>query len=505
MVDEVSKQIRTAAYIAAIAATSVSLVALMSWAWPLSGSSTPIWMLVLLTGLVTLAGRFPVQLSQQADASLRVVPMFMAVLLVGPTEAALVAAAGTLISEVLLKTPVRGVVFNTGVDTLAASAAAIVFVSLRPEAAVLTLTAGQMLAASAAGLTILTINLVLVDILAVVRRGWEFLDHWKFNYYIEEAPQEVGFLTFGLIGALLTAQSPWATAIVLIPAVLAYFGFKHVVSETAEKTRLAEDLQASLKELTEVQAHLITSAKMATVGTLATGIAHEINNPVFAISGRADLLIKGAEKHLASDKALEYVHNVKDMATRISKITTHLMEYAQPDEDMKEVILSEVMESAVTLMGKNAKSVRIIREYEAAPLVMGVQSQLQQIFVNLLSNGSEAVPAWGSLTIGCKVEDEMAVAYVKDDGIGLSAELLERVFEPFVGSKDVNNRVGLGLGLYTCHKIVTAHQGEITIDSESGKGTTVTIKLPLSGVAEVLDDDLDFDDTDMPIAVGMQD
>lgn len=486
-------------------AVSASIVGITATIWPLSESSTPIWMLLMLTGLVTLAGRFPIQLSIQADASLRVVPMFMAVLLVSPAEAALLGAAGAIVSEVLLRTPVRAVLFNSGVDTIATGAAAIVFISLRPEAAALSLTAGQMLAAGAAALTILTLNLVLVDIMAIVRRGWEFLNHWKFNYYLVEAPQEAGFLTIGLIGALLTAQAPWAPIIVLIPAVLTFFGFKFVVSEAAEKTRLASDLQASLNELKEVQAHLINSAKMASVGTLATGIAHEINNPVFAISGRADLLIKGADKHLASEKALEYIYNVKEMATRISKITTHLMEYAQPGEDMNEIILSEVMESAVTLMGKNAKSVRIIREYEDAPIIKGVQAQMQQIFLNLLSNGAEAVPDCGSLTIGCKVENDTAVAYVKDDGIGMKSELLERIFEPFVGSKDVNNRVGLGLGLYTCHKIVTAHEGEITIDSESGKGTTVTIRLPLYGTAIVPDDDVDADDLDMPMAVGMQD
>ena len=143
----------------------------------------------MLTGLVTLAGRFPVPLSQQADASLRVVPMFMAVLLIGPTEAALVAAAGTIFSEILLKALIRGVHFNTGVDSLATGAATIVFISLRPEAAVLTLTAGQMLAASAAGLAILTVNLFLVDLLAVSRRGWKYLNFWKFNYNIGETPK----------------------------------------------------------------------------------------------------------------------------------------------------------------------------------------------------------------------------------------------------------------------------------------------------------------------------
>ena len=106
--------------------------------------------------------------------------------------------------------PVRAWVFNVGVDTLAAGLAGLVFFTLRPEGSVIALTAGQMLPAGAAGLTLLIANIALVDIMAIIREGWEFLNHWKYNYYLLETPQEAGFLTVGLIGGLLTAQAAWA-------------------------------------------------------------------------------------------------------------------------------------------------------------------------------------------------------------------------------------------------------------------------------------------------------
>ena len=267
---------------------------------------------------------------------------------------------------------------------------------------------------------------------------------------------------------------------------------------------MAEQLEKSMEELKSLQAHLINSAKMTSVGSLATGIAHEINNPVFAISGRADLLIKGADKHLASEKATEYVRNIKEMAGRISSITANLMEYSQPSEERKDVVLSEVVEVAVELMGKKGKSLRIIREYEDAPIVNVVPSRLQQVFVNLLTNSAEAIADWGSVTIGCKIEGENAVAYVKDDGTGMTDEVKERLFEPFVSSKEIDNRVGMGLGLYTCHQIVDAHGGEIIVSSELGSGTIVAVKLPLTEESPRQAEE-NTGEMDLPMAVGMSD
>ena len=339
------------------------------------------------------------------------------------------------------------------------------------------LTMGAMIPAVGAGIALFATNLVLVDSMVTLRKGLGFWKDWK-NTFVLETLQEGGLLPVGLLGALLLTQAWWGPVIVAIPAVMTYFGFRFIVSEAAHKARMAQELEQRLTELKELQAQLIHSAKMASVGSLSTGIAHEINNPVFAISGRADLLIRGAEKHLQSDKALEYVRTMQQMAQRIASITRYLMEYAQTDDETKEVSLSEVMDASVALLGKKTSNVRVIRDFNDDVVVSGVQAQLQQVFVNLLSNSVEASPEWGSITLGCHVEGSTAVAYVKDDGVGIPEELKDRLFEPFVTSKEVESRVGMGLGLHTCHRIVSAHRGEISIQSERGNGTTVWVRLP---------------------------
>ena len=498
-----NKEVRSRIYTAVVVVAAVSMALLTIQIWPLAESSTPIWKLAFITALVVVAGRFPIELSRVADASLRVVPLFIAVLLVHPIEAIAIAAVGTLISERLIGAKPIEQLFNTSADALAVGVGGYAFYSLGSPAATLGLTASQMVPIAAAGLAILGMNAVLNDTLALLRIGTDYFEQWG-KTYVFETVQEAGFLAIGLIAAILMTLAWWGAAIIALPAVLTFWGFRRIVSDAAEKTRMTEQLEKNLEELKGLQAHLINSAKMASVGSLATGIAHEINNPVFAISGRADLLIKGAEKHLASEKASEYVRNIKEMAGRISKITAHLMEYSQPSEERKDVVLSEVVEGAVVLMGKKGQSLRIIREYQDAPIVNCVPSRMQQVFVNLLTNSAEAIADWGSVAIGCKIEGENAIAYVRDDGTGMSDEVKERLFEPFVSSKEVDNRVGMGLGLYTCHQIVEAHGGEITVSSKLGSGTTVAVRLPLAEDSPRQSQE-DSGETELPMAVGMSD
>ena len=465
---------RSQLYIIIVAFSAIGAAAASLWQWPIEQIS--LWQIGALALVAAITGRFPIKLSRQAEASLLIVALFMAALLIHPALAVLVAAIGALISEILLKAPLRAVAFNMGVNSLATGLAGIVFMALSPQSA-FSLTQGHMLAAGAAGLTLYSANLLLVGGMLTLRKGMGYWAQWK-NTFAFEAVQEGGLLSVGLMGALLASQAWWGPVIVVIPALLAYYGFRHTVGEAAEKTEMAEELSERLRELKELQAKLIESAKMASVGSLATGIAHEINNPVFAISGRAELLIRGKDKHLSSEKAVEYVQTIHDMGGRIATIVRQLMEYAQPAEDKREVALSEVMEASLSLMGKKAKSVRLIREYESLAVVEGVPAQLQQVFLNLLSNATDAVADWGSVTVGCKVEDGRAIAYVKDTGVGIPDEVMERLFEPFVTTKEVDERVGMGLGLYTSHKIVVSHGGEMRIETERGKGTTVWVSMP---------------------------
>ena len=431
-----SKQARTWLYIVAVGAVGVLLAALPAWLWPLGDSAPPVWLVPTLIALIAVTGRFPIEISRQAPASLFTVPLFMAALLIHPTVAVLVAAAGTLISEVMLKAPTRAISFNVGVSAVAGGLAATVFFALGPQTGGIALTWGEMLAAGAAGAVLHVTNLVLVSGMVTLRKGWSFWRPWDAAYSFE-AIQEGGLLTLGLLAALLVSQVWWGLFLIMFPSVLAFYGFKRSLGEAVQKAKLAEELGVRLTELKELQAKLIQSAKLASVGTLAAGVAHEINNPVFAIAGRAELLLRNPDEYLSGEKSRGYVKTIFEMSQRISSIVALLLQHARPSEEAEVVKMSEVMEGALSLVSSKAASgrVRVLREFRDVPTVRGVPAQLQQVFVNLLSNSLDATGDSGVITIGCQTEDSIVRAYVRDDGVGIPKEAREHLFEPFFTTK----------------------------------------------------------------------
>jgi two-component system NtrC family sensor kinase len=285
----------------------------------------------------------------------------------------------------------------------------------------------------------------------------------------------------GMVGAQLVAHAWWWLPLMAVPFVSAYYGFRRSVEETVQKTRLAEELEKNLKELKETQAQLIQSAKLATVGTLAAGIAHEINNPLTVISARAELLLarlRNADQ-VDMEKVKAGIDDVYQMTGRISKIVSGLLSYSRRSESMTDIRLDELMDDSLPLLERKfeKKNVTLIKEYQRTPAVHVVANQLQQVFMNLVGNAIDAMPEWGTITLGCKEENGMAVAYVKDTGTGIPPAVLDRIFEPFFTTKEVGK--GTGLGLFICHKIVSDHQGALSVESELGTGTTFWVKLPL--------------------------
>ena len=337
-----------------------------------------------------------------------------------------------------------------------------------------------MLVAGATGLILHVTNVVSVLGILAIRKGIAFIKSWS-QTYVFEAIQEGGLLTLGLIGAILVVQAWWAVVMLFIPFALARYGFERIVNDAAEKALLAEELERNLKELKELQTQLIQSAKLASVGTLAAGVAHEINNPIFAIAGRAELLLKSSDEHLASEKAIDYVETIQEMSSRITLIVRQLLDYSRPTDDKVDVSIEAAMDEAVGLLGSklNAKRLEIERDFAVSPSVLGIDNQIQQIFVNLIGNAIDATSEWGEITLGARVDDDgMVIAYVKDTGVGVSPEIKDQLFEPFFTTKAPGK--GTGLGLFICHTIVTNHGGEIGVDSTQGEGTTVWVKLPMS-------------------------
>ena len=365
---------------------------------------------------------------------------------------------------------------------VAGGLAAIAFHTMRPEATGLFLTPGLALAAGVAGVALHATNLLLLFGMITLIKGGAFWRTWK-DAWTLDAVQEAALLALGLVGALVMSQAAWGLIVLLIPFVLGYYGFRRSVEEARQKAELAEELEHKLIELKQAQAQLIQSAKMASVGTLAAGVAHEINNPTFAITGRAEMFLyalsKADDAYLRSQMAVEDMETILNEGMRISTIVKHLLGYARSSDGEAEVRLDEAIVGAAQMLGGKAssKGVDVILDCGGKPTVLAVKNQMEQVFVNLLNNALDATPARGTITLGCAVEGATATAYVNDTGAGMPQEVQERVFEPFFTTKDIGQ--GTGLGLFICHKIVTDLDGEMSVSSESGSGTMVSVRLPV--------------------------
>jgi PAS domain S-box-containing protein len=241
-----------------------------------------------------------------------------------------------------------------------------------------------------------------------------------------------------------------------------------VVSDLSEKQRLDQQL--------------VQSGKLAAIGELAAGVAHEINNPLFAILGLTEFLLKEAEP---GSKASQRLELIQQTGLEIKEIVRALLDFARENaEERHTAPLEEVVRSTVDLVRRtNAhKGVELVDTYdESGVLVNGSANQLKQIVLNLIANARQAMPQGGTVHVDVHRDGDCAVVTVADDGPGIEPSLLERVFEPFFTTRAPGE--GTGMGLAVCYGIIQRHGGWIGIDSHPGEGTRVTVRLPLAETA----------------------
>jgi signal transduction histidine kinase len=288
-------------------------------------------------------------------------------------------------------------------------------------------------------------------------------------------------------------------------------GLEDKVRVRTEQLRAAnEELQAAYRDLQATQVQLIQREKMASVGQLVAGVAHELNNPIgFVYSNvgtlddfvkrlramldvyRASPLAEAAQarvdeqwKELKVDYALKYVDSmiegIREGAERARKIVRDLRVFARTDADVWQAVdLHAELESSLTLVNHLLKErVTVHRNFGVVPTVECVRSQIDQVFLNLLANAAQAITGTGAITIETRVEDGCAVVAVSDMGPGIPAEVMGRIFDPFFTTKPVGE--GTGLGLSISYEIVKKHGGDIRAESPAGGGATFTVRLPLT-------------------------
>lgn len=273
------------------------------------------------------------------------------------------------------------------------------------------------------------------------------------------------------------------------------------------------ELASGKAELERLQAQIIHSEKMASLGQLAAGIAHELNNPVGFIYGNMDVLndcIGGLTRLLSYyDKAelpasisagaarlkdeIDYeatledlssiVADCRDGAQRIRDIVQNLRTFSRLDEaEFKKTDVHEGIDSTVRLLSRyySSDNITLIRNYGTLPPIDAFSGQLNQVWMNLLVNAAQAVggkEGGGEVSITTTAFEETVVVAIKDTGGGISPEHLNRIFEPFYTTKSVGE--GTGLGLSISFGIVERHGGSIKVDSEINKGTTFSVTLPI--------------------------
>jgi two-component system NtrC family sensor kinase len=248
---------------------------------------------------------------------------------------------------------------------------------------------------------------------------------------------------------------------------------------------LEDKVQQRTEQLVAMQNRVAQSEKLASLGMLSAGVAHEINNP---LGGILSLTALALEDLPPNDPARPNLEEVVRQSERCREIVKGLLEFSRQQEAGSDLIdVREVIDDTLALMGKQALffNVKVIKKYDAAvPKVLADPSQLQQVFINIIMNAVQAMGEHGELTVEVTAAAGAPVEVrVSDTGCGIPPTDIDRVFDPFYTTKPEGE--GTGLGLSIAYGIVTKHQGTISIASEPGKGTVVTIALPASpGVVE---------------------
>ena len=296
--------------------------------------------------------------------------------------------------------------------------------------------------------------------------------------------------------------------------------FLELHEKAAEIKRSREIMESEHRELENAyaalkaaQAHMVQQEKMASIGQLAAGVAHEINNPIGFISSNLGTLAKYVDRltefvslqsevigRLDATEAggelgkkrrelkIDYItEDIKELIAeslegtdRVRRIVQDLKSFSRVDEaEYKPADINKCIESTLNIVRNELKYKTVVnREYGEIPMTRCYPRQLNQVFMNLLVNAGQAIEKQGEITIRTWNAGGSIYVSISDTGRGIPGDMLNRIFEPFFTTKEVGK--GTGLGLSITYDIVKKHNGEITVDSEEGRGTTFTVKIPVA-------------------------
>lgn len=278
----------------------------------------------------------------------------------------------------------------------------------------------------------------------------------------------------------------------------------HYVGQMVKLEEEKDQLKKLLEELEQTQAQLVQSEKMAALGKLVAGIVHELNSPLGTINSSADTMnrsinriLGGVKRNAASEnlekngqinksmKALRYSNqSMLEASERIRKIVTNFKAFARLDKaEYEKTDLHDGLENTLNVLEQGfGEKIKVIREYGDIPKVFCNPGDINQVFLNLLTNASEAIPEKGSITIRTFEKSSYVHIQIVDSGMGMSDKKLVNLFDPSFTSN--GSRMKAGLGLFTSADIMHKHHGRIEVESEVGRGSTFSVIFSLKGTPQ---------------------
>lgn len=282
------------------------------------------------------------------------------------------------------------------------------------------------------------------------------------------------------ISAPVTRATAYGVLVILMAVVL-------IVLTTFIATRhLTNRIDKANAQREEIQRAFMRSAKLASIGELATGLAHEINNPLAILSADqtniSDLVLESGLNEGFLDEIKDILKRSKKQIQRCKSITTKMLQFGRKREtELRPADLTESLHDIKKLLNQQARvrNVALILDLQDdLPPVMVDQVELEQVVVNLIHNSFDALPSGGQVCMILRRDEKQMILEIKDDGLGIPQKDIEHIFEPFFTTKPVGK--GTGLGLSVCYGIVDSWNGRLEVESKPGKGTVMRILLPLA-------------------------
>jgi signal transduction histidine kinase len=423
--------------------------------------------MTFFAALTAVAGLFPLPVTSRIKTTITTAPLFACALVLPAGNAVLAAVVGSMVYQVGLRwrperlvLPIYKYPFNVGEVILSTGLAAWTFQALGGD-----IRTSLWPTVPAAAVMYMT-NTGLVSIVASISAGYSLPRLWWMGTQANGLA-EIALYSFGVLGAFAFNHSPLFSFLSLgIPVWTIYLAFSGLASANAQ-------LEKALGDLRDIQGRMISTSKLASVGALSLDLAHQVRNPLFVVIARLERL----QERIDPEHALRpEVDRALDGAHRIQQLTDNLLAMARLQ--WVPIDVGMLIEDAISMAPVNVtQRSPVIRTLpESLPQVQGNPVLLREALSNLVVNALEASPYGDPVNVRALTQNGSVLIEVQDAGVGIPPDRLAHLFEPFQTTKNH----GLGLGLFSAKHIVNMHGGDLDVQSQSGKGTTVTVQLPVA-------------------------